>query len=128
MAHVTVSYTGNAVDSLIAVPRSIVAKLGDRFELECNLDTEDPVNWEFSSSGSLNSMVICQSGIITHGFEDKYAIDKSRTGQYNLIMNSVDLSFGGTYTCSDSDLSRSAELIVIGSSSVCLSHRRHYFV
>ena len=109
---------------LTAVPKNTVAKLGDGVELECITNAIIPVRWEFSISGSQNKTFIYHSGVITHRLRDKYVMDNSRTGRYNLVMNSVDLSLGGTYTCSDTPssqsdqqstrLSGSADLILIG--------------
>lgn len=118
---ITVSCVGNTVSSLITVPKNTVAKLGDRVELECSTNAQIPVRWEFSIADSHNKSIVYHSGIITHSLQDKYAIDNNRKGQYNLIVNSVDLSFGGTYTCIDAEdlSSRSAELIAIVANPVC---------
>lgn len=120
MSHVTVSCVGNTVSSLITVPKNTVTKLGDRVELECSTNAQSPVRWEFSIADSHNKSIVYHSGIITHSLQDKYTIDNNRKGRYNLIVNSVDLSFGGTYTCIDAEdlSSRSAELIAIGDYSV----------
>jgi|SRR6218665_2062544 len=114
----------NTIGQLTAVPKNTIAKLGDRVELECGTDASIPVSWHFSLAGSQNSMFIYYSGVITFNISDKYVIDNIETGRYNLIMNSVDLSMGGTYTCSDAPRSQgsqqstglpgTAELIVIG--------------
>lgn len=114
----------NAIGHLRDVPKNTIAKLGARVELVCQTDAPIPVRWNFSPAGSQNRTVIYLSGVITHSLKNKYAIDNDRTGRYNLIMNSVDLSFGGSYTCSDAPSSQSrqrstrssgsAKLMVIG--------------
>src|SRR6218665_102933 len=112
------------IGHLAAVPRNTVVKLGDSVELECITNAKIPVRWDFAFGGSQNKTLIYLSGVVTHSLKNKYAIDNRETGRYNLIMNSTDLSFDGTYMCSDAPssqsdqqstrLSGSAGLTVIG--------------
>lgn len=119
----TVSFFTRTYGNLLTVPKNAVAKLGDRVEFECStsetIGEGGSLDWTFFSATSKNKSIITETGIITQTCHSKYAVENSIQGRYNLIMNSVDLSFGGMYTCTWSGTaeetpSSSAELIVIG--------------
>src|SRR6218665_1635399 len=109
---------------MLTGPNNTIVKLGDNVEFECSMPTSAttpqtiPLDWAFiSATSSQNIQYLYTCGQITHNISSKYAIKNTARGGYNLIVNSVDHSFGGTYTCSelgDQGASASAELIVIG--------------
>src|SRR6218665_400608 len=107
---------------LINAPNSKVAKLGDRVEFECstNETTPDssglqtytnapeeanPLVWIFLSATSSTEEFIYRGGFVPQKLSLKYAIaGETIRGRYNLVINSVDLTFAGTYTCSETSL------------------------
>lgn len=122
---------------LITVPKNTFAKIGDRVEFECSTnetissfsgfssDYEGeaiPLTWMFSSATSSTAdLFIYHSGYVDHNLSSRYSVDDHTPGSYNLIVNSVALSFAGTYTCSgpqilgeDRHNHASAELIIFG--------------
>lgn len=106
---------------MLTGPNNTIVKLGDNVEFECSTSatTPIPLEWAFTSATSSHEkQVLYYSGEITHNLTSKYAIKNTTPGGYNLIMDSVDHSFSGTYTCSESEEQHhafaSAELIVIG--------------
>lgn len=131
-----VSWVARTHCILITVPKNTVAKFGDRVELECSTnetissfsefysDSEDkaiPLDWMLSSSTSSTAeLSIYRSDHFVQNLSSRFPIGKTTRGSYNLIVNAVDFSFAGTYTCSEPQLLQdrhnhaSAELIVIG--------------
>lgn len=112
--------------ALVTVPRNKIVFLNMKTELQCSTNSVNPIRWLFTSidGRSVSAVFFIHENLTTHG-EAKYKIEGSIRGQYNLVIESVDLSYAGRYKCIEGSLGPEVEveLAVIGKNVTSL-----YFV
>lgn len=103
--------------AFLKVPENKMSLLNRKTELQCSTNSIMPLIWSFISSGSpLFYTILFIHGNLTTSGAAKYKIERSVRGEYNLVMESVDLSYAGRYICTDGSFAPEveAELAVIG--------------
>ena len=97
-------------------PQNKTASVGSETCLECGTDLEYPMLWYYTPSNSSQSTQISYGKQIVLTFADKYQINTSREGRFDLMILSVSIEDVGTYSCYDNegedDVSVSAYLTV----------------
>ena len=85
--------------SLVTVPRSSAAVIGNRVELKCSSNSDKQVVWAFTPTNISTDTELYFGDDISLPFRSRYTINNSVRGQHNLIINSVDLELAGKYSC-----------------------------
>ena len=102
----------------MTVPENEIVFLNSTAVLQCSTNSTKPISWFFESAKSFGTNAVVLLGNLTTA---KYKLDRSIPGQYNLIIESADLSYAGTYKCSEGSFGPKVEakLVVIGKNNVC---------
>ena len=89
--------------------------LNNKAVLQCSTNSVMPISWFFGPTDTFEKTAVFLHGDLT---TTKYKIDRRIPGQYNLVIESVDLSHAGTYQCSEGSYGPKVEakLAVIGKS------------
>ena len=102
----------------LAFPRNLIALENESVEFQCSTDSVKSLRWYVTYAGSKESIAIIARGNSSSASAGavKYRIDTSIRGQSNLIMEAVNMSYAGKYTCSEGFTGPEveAELAVIG--------------
>src|SRR6218665_72977 len=88
------------VKSSVAVHRSSVVLIGEGVELKCSVTGNDVATWKYTAwnSSTETNIYLGKDDIVT-SMRSRYKIDKNISGQYNLIIEPVDLVHAGRYQC-----------------------------
>lgn len=103
--------------AFLTVPENKMTLLNSKTELQCSTKSVLPLIWSFISAGSpLFYTILYIHGNLTTSGAAKYKVDRNIRGQYNLVMESVDISYAGRYICTDGSYAPEveAELAIIG--------------
>src|SRR6218665_2720340 len=84
--------------AFITVPENEIVFLNSKAVLQCSTNSTKPISWFFESAMSFGTIAVVLLGNLTRS---KYNLDRSIPGQYNLVIESADLSHAGTYKCSE---------------------------
>lgn len=111
-------------------PKNTVSLKGRRVGFECrrenSSDPQYPIDWIFTTYGATAKKQFYFDGKFHFNSSALYRVLTNETGQYDLIIDSVDFSYAGTYGCSPrapdnkpTAQSYSAELVVLDSEPIC---------
>ena len=78
-----------------------VAKEGNCVQLNCATTLAFPVNWEFISAATRETVHLYMAGSLLETYRGRFDVDKATDGQYNLKINPVLSVDAGRYRCID---------------------------
>jgi len=81
---------------LVARPKMMTALSGNALMLDCSQKPVAPVNWTYMHSPDSEVQHIITDGSVVSDYTDRFDIHGS-----SLVIREVQLSDGGSYTCSD---------------------------
>ena len=115
-------FSGLSAANLTWTPSNTAVVAGAQIVLRCETDLSrnNSIKWLFWSDSNISSLLIYTAFKIHTNLTDRYMInERTRPGQYDLIINTTRLSDAGKYRCNEVGRSTSAEaeLIVLG--NVC---------
>lgn len=106
-------FSGNS--RLLQSPEETEAVVGENVTLRCRTDitsTTNPIEWRNKIVDAATFDFVFKSN---RAFKNRFHVIPNRaTGQYDLIIDRVELRDAGRYTCGDKDDTHDAELIVFG--------------
>ena len=106
-------------------PRTSVVVNGTRVELNCCINENDSATWTYISWNASTETSIYLGKDIVASMRSRYKIDKSISGQHNLIIDSVDLAHAGRYRCTgvqNQSLVNDIELTALGNYKLVITY------
>ena len=77
-----------------------------------------PVSWKYTQVGHSEEEFLFHAGDLNYKYQDRYYIDSSTRGQYDIIIKQVEINNGGLYICTErgnfGDDLKAIELNVLG--------------
>ena len=96
----------------------IIAISGNKLRLNCSTVLSIPVSWKYTQVGHSEKEFLFHAGDLNYKYWDRYSIDSSKRGQYDIIIKQVEMKDGGSYICTEranfGDDLNAIELNVVG--------------
>jgi hypothetical protein len=103
-------------------PKNTAVKFGDDVVLRCNIDGNSSVIWDFYDvrrTRKNDSRLVSTRGIIMEQFKGKYRLNRTLTGQNDLVIKSVQVEDAGIYECTRGLHSQPSAHLNVLSEPVC---------
>jgi hypothetical protein len=83
----------------------VTVALGKTVTLPCHTELEKPVDWTYRTFKEIVNKYVYSIGELTDAYKykrnNRFYVDKSVRGDYNLIIRNVQLNDSGIYTCTE---------------------------